>query len=125
MQNSIDVEYFSKSKCALNIVDDINMNLSFLQRGILLCACFIVAWTPYAIFSFITSFFDVTISAQLTTLPSMFAKSCTIYNPIIYFFTVKTYREEAKQYLGKLLKSLTRMRLTEETTSRKHQKTYI
>ena len=92
------------------------------QRAILLCACFIVAWTPYAIFSFITSFFGVEISLELTTLPSMFAKSSTMYNPIIYFFLVKTYREEVKQFLPKRFRRIPRLRLIEDTTSRKQQK---
>lgn len=52
--------------------------------GVMIIA-FMVAWTPYSIFSLIKQFGDPdSISPAMAVLPSLFAKSSICYNPIIY-----------------------------------------
>lgn len=48
-------------------------------------AAFMVAWTPYSVFSLIKQFGDPTsIGPAMAVLPSLFAKTSICYNPIIY-----------------------------------------
>ena len=68
---------------------------------ILMCAAFFVCWTPYAVVSFITAFWNhIDIPLPVSTLPSLFAKSGTVYNPTIYFLMVKRYRTEVVEFLA-------------------------
>ena len=55
---------------------------------------FFLAWTPYAVVSFYSAFYVADdITPVFAALPSMFAKTSTFYNPIIYFFAYKSFRE--------------------------------
>lgn len=52
--------------------------------GIMIMA-FMIAWTPYSIFSLIKQFGNPdSISPGMAILPSLFAKTSICYNPIIY-----------------------------------------
>ncbi|CAF1197566.1 unnamed protein product [Didymodactylos carnosus] len=56
---------------------------------------FTIAWTPYAIVSFISSFIDPTIiSPWGATVPAIFAKSSICFNPIIYIITNSQFRKK-------------------------------
>nr|AWU78799.1 neuropsin [Branchiostoma lanceolatum] len=56
---------------------------------------FILAWTPYSLVSIYATFRDLeSIPVILSILPSMFAKSASIYNPIIYFFMNDSFRRD-------------------------------
>ena len=62
--------------------------------GLIMVVGFFVAWTPYAVVSFIIAFDlvkDIPTVAEI--VPSMFAKTASVYNPIIYFFSYKSFRE--------------------------------
>lgn len=62
--------------------------------GLIMVVGFFVAWTPYAVVSFIVAFRlvkDIPTIAEI--VPSMFAKTASVYNPIIYFFSYKSFRE--------------------------------
>lgn len=55
---------------------------------------FIVAWTPYAVVSlYAASAGPEEIPAVATILPAIFAKNASLYNPLIYFFAYKKFRE--------------------------------
>lgn len=55
---------------------------------------FFFAWTPYAVVSFYSAFgFADDVPILVAAIPSMFAKTSTFYNPIIYFFAYKSFRE--------------------------------
>jgi c-opsin len=54
---------------------------------------FLIAWTPYSILALVETFSDnnvtslvVSISPVVATVPSLFAKTSSVLNPIIYGF---------------------------------------
>ncbi|CAF0916452.1 unnamed protein product [Adineta steineri] len=48
----------------------------------------IIAWTPYAIVAFISSFFSPTIISPLgASIPAIFAKSSVYFNPFVYIIS--------------------------------------
>ncbi|XP_035666063.1 opsin-5-like [Branchiostoma floridae] len=56
---------------------------------------FILAWTPYSLVSLYATFGDLkSLPIIYSILPSMFAKSASIYNPIIYFFMNDSFRRD-------------------------------
>jgi len=55
---------------------------------------FFIAWTPYTIVSFYAAFgFAEDIPTLLAAFPAVLAKTASFYNPIIYFFFYKSFRE--------------------------------
>ena len=55
---------------------------------------YLFAWTPYAIVSLYSAFANPdNVSLLLAAVPALFAKTSTFYNPLIYFFTYKAFRE--------------------------------
>ena len=59
---------------------------------------YFIAWMPYSIMALIAaSGHSRILNYTATTLPSLFAKSGTIYNPIIYITMNKQFR---RQYLS-------------------------
>lgn len=63
--------------------------------------CFVIAWVPYALASILISFIGVqsTGVSSLSFFPAMFAKTSTVYNPIIYFIFNKNFRSEVLKLL--------------------------
>ncbi|XP_033636705.1 pinopsin-like [Asterias rubens] len=61
---------------------------------VVMITCFLVAWSPYSIFAlYVAASKDNKVSVVGATLPAMFAKACTVYNPIIYFLINKQFKE--------------------------------
>ncbi|XP_072173777.1 pinopsin-like [Diadema setosum] len=61
---------------------------------VLMVGFFMVNWSPYAIFSLYVSFGEnPQFGPVAATLPSFFAKLCTVYNPIIYFYMNKQFKD--------------------------------
>ncbi|XP_022246356.1 rhodopsin-like, partial [Limulus polyphemus] len=63
--------------------------------------CALTAWTPYAVVSLIVALgYSQLIGPLSAVSPAIFAKSCVVYNPIVYFFlnpqiqeaTMETFR---------------------------------
>ena len=61
--------------------------------GMVMVVGFFFAWTPYAAVSFHAAFVSSDISTIAAAFPSMLAKTSNFYNPIIYFFAYKAFRE--------------------------------
>jgi hypothetical protein len=59
---------------------------------------FLLAWTPYATISIYTIVNDYTPNWMLV-LPTMFAKSCTLLNPIVCAFVSSKFRKAARNML--------------------------
>lgn len=53
---------------------------------------YLFAWTPYALVAFWVAFGFGTLPPIASTIPAMFAKSASIWNPMIYVFTNKQFR---------------------------------
>ncbi|XP_077979537.1 visual pigment-like receptor peropsin [Glandiceps talaboti] len=69
-----------------------------LQRKLLRTTCtiavtFLIAWSPYSVIALWATFGDANnISKTTAAIPSIFAKSGTVYNPIIYVMTNEIIR---------------------------------
>ncbi|XP_053192643.1 opsin 8, group member b [Scomber japonicus] len=78
-------------------------NMIKLQRRLLIIAVlisvgFIGCWAPYGVLSMWSVLGDSnTIPPEVTLLPCMFAKSSTVYNPIIYYIFSQNFKREVKQ----------------------------
>ncbi|XP_051891212.1 pinopsin-like [Pristis pectinata] len=54
---------------------------------------FLVCWLPYASFAMVVAVNkDIVIQPTLASMPSYFSKTATIYNPVIYVFMNKQFR---------------------------------
>ncbi|XP_029008486.1 parietopsin [Betta splendens] len=62
---------------------------------------FLVCWLPYAALSLVVVVDpELHISPLVATIPMYFAKTSPVYNPIIYFFSNKQFREAALEVLS-------------------------
>lgn len=66
---------------------------------------FIVAWTPYTVVSFLYIFHKEGsyMAPAGFVFPALFAKSSHVYNPFIYFYFNKAFRQELRGLLSCLL----------------------
>ena len=64
---------------------------------------FVVAWTPYAAVTFAAQFgsnIEAYINPYTTSLPALFAKTSSVYNPLIYTLSNKDFRRFFVNKLG-------------------------
>lgn len=83
--------------------------------------CFLFAWTPYAVVSLyaIIKMPEPVISPLVATLPALFSKTASSYNPVIYFLLFKKFRDSLRQTLQPL--SLCRRFKKEDTSTAKNE----
>lgn len=68
------------------------------QIAVLISVGFICSWTPYAMVSMWSAYKDSsTIPPEVSLLPCMFAKTSTVYNPLIYYIFSQSFKREVKQ----------------------------
>lgn len=77
---------------------------SFLFKlSVAVCIGFLAAWSPYAVVSMWAAFGHIdNIPPMAFAMPAMFAKSSTIYNPIIYLMLRPSFRSVMCSDLGTL-----------------------
>uniref|UniRef100_A0A668AP93 Opsin 8, group member c n=1 Tax=Myripristis murdjan TaxID=586833 RepID=A0A668AP93_9TELE len=65
---------------------------------------FVIAWAPYAVVSFLFIFHkdNWNMAPEGFVFPALFAKSSHIYNPFIYFYFKKAFRQELRCLLRSL-----------------------
>lgn len=69
-----------------------------LQIAVLISIGFIGCWSPYGLVSLWSILKDSsTIPPEVSLLPCMFAKSSTVYNPMIYYLFSQSFKREVKQ----------------------------
>lgn len=69
-----------------------------LQIAVLITVGFIGCWSPYGMVSLWSVLQDSnTISPKVSLLPCMFAKSSTVYNPLIYYIFSQNFKAEVRQ----------------------------
>ncbi|CAF91597.1 unnamed protein product, partial [Tetraodon nigroviridis] len=72
-----------------------------VKLSVAVCIGFLAAWSPYAVVSMLAAFGPVdNIPPLAFALPAMFAKSSTIYNPIIYLTLRPNIRRMMCRNLG-------------------------
>ena len=65
-----------------------------LQLSVAVCLGFLIAWSPYAVVSMWAAFGDPEIVPPMAfALAAMFAKSSTLYNPVIYLVFKPNFRK--------------------------------
>uniref|UniRef100_A0A3B5LJD9 Opsin 8, group member b n=1 Tax=Xiphophorus couchianus TaxID=32473 RepID=A0A3B5LJD9_9TELE len=66
--------------------------------AVLISVGFVACWTPYGLVSLWSVLNDSSkIPPEVSLLPCMLAKSSTVYNPLIYYFFSRSFKEEVKQ----------------------------
>ncbi|XP_070577984.1 visual pigment-like receptor peropsin [Ptychodera flava] len=72
----------------------VRLEMKIVAMTVLLVACFLICWSPYAILSLYVAFGNADkITPTVAFVPSIFAKTSTMYNPVIYFAMNKQFRE--------------------------------
>jgi hypothetical protein len=69
--------------------------VKLIKMVALIVIMFIIAWLPYAIVALVAQFgsnIERYINPFTTTLPALFAKTSSIYNPLIYTISNKEFR---------------------------------
>lgn len=94
-----------------------------IRMSLVMVLAFIIAWAPYAVVSLHSSFIANDLPPALTTLPAMFAKLSTFYNPIIYFFMYTKFRNAAKRMFIK--KSIWPQQTTGSATSQSQNGSFM
>ncbi|XP_072280187.1 opsin-VA-like isoform X3 [Pyxicephalus adspersus] len=60
---------------------------------VIMILAFLICWTPYAAFSIlVTAHPTIELDPRLSAIPAFFAKTASMYNPIIYVFMNKQFR---------------------------------
>ncbi|XP_073349630.1 opsin 8, group member a [Pagrus major] len=77
-----------------------NIEKKITLMAVMISSGFLVAWTPYVSVSFWSMFHSEEqghMTPFITLLPCLFAKSSTVYNPVIYFIFQRTSRHELRR----------------------------
>ncbi|XP_030608538.1 opsin 7, group member a [Archocentrus centrarchus] len=70
-----------------------SIQMNIVKLSVAVCIGFLAAWSPYAVVSMWAAFGHIeNISPAAFAIPAMFAKSSTIYNPIIYLMLRPNFR---------------------------------
>jgi 7 transmembrane receptor (rhodopsin family) len=85
-------------------VDHFSMNNDIrasITCGIIV-GLFFLAWTPYAVVALIGVFGDQSrLTPMVNALPSLFAKSSAVFNPIVYAFMNNKFRQAILSLIGR------------------------
>uniref|UniRef100_UPI0037E7E019 opsin 8, group member b n=1 Tax=Semicossyphus pulcher TaxID=241346 RepID=UPI0037E7E019 len=93
----------NNSKRIPNIV---KLHRRLLVIAVLVSIGFIGCWAPYGLVSLWSIFRDSsTIPPEVSLLPCMFAKSSSVYNPLIYYMFSESFKREVKQMRWQCLRS--------------------
>uniref|UniRef100_A0A3B4G6M5 Opsin-5-like n=1 Tax=Pundamilia nyererei TaxID=303518 RepID=A0A3B4G6M5_9CICH len=80
-----------------------SIQIVIVKLSVAVCIGFFAAWSPYAVVSMWAAFGHVeNIPPMAFAMPAMFAKSSTIYNPIIYLMLRPNFRRMVCSDLGAL-----------------------
>ncbi|XP_037541253.1 opsin-5-like [Nematolebias whitei] len=89
---------YKKSVNSHRVPNVVRLHRRLLMIAVLISAGFIGCWMPYGLVSLWSILNDSSkISPEVSLLPCMFAKSSTVYNPMIYYFFSQSFKREVKQ----------------------------
>ncbi|XP_036438566.1 opsin 8, group member b [Colossoma macropomum] len=78
----------------------VKMQRRLMMIAVLISVGFLGCWTPYGIVSLWSIYSSsASIPPHISMLPCLFAKTSTVYNPLIYYTFSKTFKREVKQLL--------------------------
>ncbi|XP_026800452.3 opsin-5-like [Pangasianodon hypophthalmus] len=87
------------------IQNRVKMQRRLMLIAVLISAGFIGCWTPYGIVSLWSIYSTSSITPHVSMLPCLFAKTSTVYNPLIYYIFSKSFKQEVKQFLHACIRS--------------------
>ncbi|XP_070844093.1 opsin 8, group member b [Chaetodon trifascialis] len=94
--------YFTYKKSMNNsnrVPNIVKLHRRLLIIAVMISVGFIGCWAPYGMVSLWSIFQDSsTIPPEVSLLPCMFAKSSTVYNPLIYYIFSQSFKREVKQH---------------------------
>ena len=73
-----------------------NKEIKLVKMVCVIVLMFVIAWTPYAVVTLAAQFgsnIAAYINPYTTSLPALFAKTSSIYNPLIYTLSNKEFRQ--------------------------------
>ncbi|XP_054889446.1 opsin 7, group member a [Poeciliopsis prolifica] len=83
-----------------------SIQMIIIKLSVAVCIGFFTAWSPYAIVSMWAAFGEIeSIPPLAFAMPAMFAKSSTIYNPMIYLMLRPNFRQIMCRDLGTLIQT--------------------
>ncbi|XP_035000367.1 opsin 8, group member b [Hippoglossus stenolepis] len=95
---------YRKSNNTNQVQNIVKLHRRLLIIAVLISVGFIGCWTPYSLVSLWSIIYDSSsIPPEVSLLPCMFAKSSTVYNPMIYYMFSKSFKSEVKQLWGQCL----------------------
>ncbi|KAL2082246.1 hypothetical protein ACEWY4_022064 [Coilia grayii] len=87
-----------KSLDSDHVPSTIKMQRRLVLIAILISMGFLGSWTPYGMVSLWSVYRDSgSISPVVSMLPCLFAKTSTVYNPLIYYAFSKTFKAQVRQ----------------------------
>jgi hypothetical protein len=100
IQNELQNEVYLRR----NLNTLMNSESKLLKMIMLNVTCFVIAWLPYTIIVLIAQFASNTekyVTPYSTTLPAVFSKMSSIYNPLLYTLTNRECRTYFKKFFKK------------------------
>ncbi|XP_022077080.1 opsin 8, group member b [Acanthochromis polyacanthus] len=92
------VTYKKSMNNSNRIPNIVKLHRRLLVISVLISIGFIGCWAPYSLVSLWSIFRDSSaIPPEVSLLPCMFAKSSTVYNPLIYYYFSQSFKTEVKQ----------------------------
>ncbi|XP_037837629.1 opsin 8, group member b [Kryptolebias marmoratus] len=89
---------YKKSSNSNHVPNIVKLHRRLLIIAVLISIGFIGCWTPYGLVSLWSILNDSSkLSPEVSLLPCMFAKSSTVYNPMVYYFFSQSFKQEVKQ----------------------------
>ncbi|AWP19761.1 putative opsin-5-like [Scophthalmus maximus] len=86
----------------------VKLHRRLLVIAVLISVGFIGCWAPYSMVSMWSIFHESSnIPPEVSLLPCMFAKSSTVYNPMVYYIFSKNFKREVKQLGQMCFRSIT------------------
>ncbi|XP_071497631.1 opsin-5-like [Diadema antillarum] len=84
----------------INVRNNIVLEVRLIKTACAITVAFILTWTPYTIIALWASFEQVqSIPDSFVIIPAFFAKTSSIYSPIIYYIFNKNFRNEVSSFL--------------------------
>ena len=74
--------------------------VKFTKQIFIVTCGFFIAWTPYAVMSSLRVLTNIEFGNGWYELPALFAKTGSMYNPIIYFFMYRRLRRHISMFLN-------------------------
>ncbi|XP_028997099.1 opsin 8, group member b isoform X2 [Betta splendens] len=95
---------YRKPRGGSRLPNVVRLHRRLLTIAVLVSAGFVGCWAPYGLVSLWSVLRDSgAVPPELSLLPCMFAKSSTVYNPVIYYVFSRSFKREVREMRGSCL----------------------